>query len=260
MTPFGHLWEPMATTPNPVATTTAPTTTAMVIGHWVTFIKAHEKLLLAVIVAFTILHLGTKVENAFATYHKNAQTQTNTQIATQEATNAALQKQITDMAATVAASNAAANAKIAAAQQALVKQQAADNAMTSPELATRLQALVNVGHVAVDTTPSALPNTLTLDSDAAHAVTSDLEQIPALQTQLSATTDKLNGCQSLLTLSSQSITGLNTSIELEKKGRAEDAKVAADNERKAGRKWFKIGVATGAAAVIAAIAAVKTAF
>ena len=250
----------MATTPNPVATTTAPTTAATAIAHWVTLIKAHEKLLLAVIMAFTILHLGTKVENAFANYHKNAQTKTNTQITAQEATNAALQKQITDMALTVAASNAAANAKIAAAQQALAKQQAADNMMAAPELATRLQSLVNVGHVAVDTTPSALPNTLTLDDAAAHAITNDLEEIPALQTRLSATTDKLNGCQSLLTLSSQSITGLNASIALEKQGRKDDAKVAADNERKAGRKWFKIGVATGVAGTIAAIAAVKSAF
>lgn len=243
----------MATTPNPIVAT--PITAQTVVSHWVTLVKAHEKLLLATIAATVLFHFGNKAYDAYGNYLTHKQSEINLQITAQTATNAALQKQLDDMAASLAAQTKIADAKIAAAKLTLATQQNADAKMSAPDLAVRIASLLSVKPQQVTT--ATLPDHLDLDVNAAHAVANNLEQIPALQTQLSATQDKLNGCTSVLALSSQQITGLNTSIALEQKGRAEDAKVAAVNERKAGRKWFKIGFVTGAAATVAVIVAVK---
>lgn len=235
----------MTSQPNLNTATTAET----VIGHWVTLVKAHEKLLLAIIAAVVLFHFGNKAYDAYGNYLKNKQSEINLQISAQSSTNATLQKQIDDMAAHFAAQSKIDDLKIQAAQHTLAVQQQADSVMPVPDLAARIATLLAVKPQEVTT--ATLPDHLDLDATAAHAVANNLEEIPALQTQLSATTDKLNGCQSLLTLSSQQITGLNTSITLEQKGRTEDAKVAAVNQKKAFRRGLKWGYAAGVATVIA---------
>lgn len=247
----------MSTLTQPVVTAQPPTANAVetVVGHWVTLVKAHEKLLIAIIIATTLFHFGNKAYDAYGNYLTSKQTQTNLQIAAQSATNVALQKQIDNMAANVAAQSKIDDAKIIAAKLSLQTQQQADAKMPAPELASRIANLLQVKPQEV-TTP-ALPDHLDLDADASHAVANDLEEIPALQTQLSATQDKLNGCSSILALSSQQITGLNSSIALEEKGRAEDAKVAAVNQKRAWGRGFKWGFGAGVAATVAIIVAVK---
>lgn len=248
---------PMATESNlTVATaTTAPTTTSTVIGHWVTLIKAHEKLLLAIIVATVLFHFGNKAYDAYGNYLTHKQSEINLQISAQSATNAVLQKQLDDMAASLTAQTKIDDAKITAAKLTLATQQSADAKMSAPDLAIRIASLLTVKPQ--DVTAATLPDHLDLDANAAHAVANNLEQIPALQTQLSATQDKLNGCTSVLALSSQQIVGLNISIALEQKGRAEDAKVAAVNQKKAWGRGFKWGFGTGVAATVAVIVAIK---
>lgn len=243
----------MATPSNLVVAT--PTTAQTVVSHWVTLVKAHEKLLLAIIVATVLFHFGNKAYDAYGNYLTHKQSEINLQITAQTATNAALQKQIDDMAASLAAQTKIADAKIAAAKVSLATQQNADAKMSASDLAVRIASLLSVKPQQVTTTT--LPDHLDLDANAAHAVANNLEQIPALQTQLSATQDKLNGCTSLVVLSSQQIVGLNTSIALEQKGRAEDAKVAAVNQKKAWGKGFRWGFGTGVAATVAIIVAVK---
>lgn len=235
--------------------TATPTTAQTIIGHWVTLVKAHEKLLLAIIAATVLFHFGNKAYDAYGNYLTHKQSEINLQITAQTATNAALQKQLDDMAASLATETKIADAKIAAAKLALTTQQNADAKMSAPDLAVRIANLLAVKPQEVTTTT--LPDHLDLDANAAHTVANNLEQIPALQTQLSATQDKLNGCTSVLALSSQQIVGLNTSITLEQKGRAEDAKVAAVNQKKAFMHGFKWGFGTGVAATVAIIVAVK---
>jgi cell division protein FtsL len=233
---------------NTPATTTLPTTATAVISHWVTLVKAHEKLLLALIAAVVLFHFGNKAYDVYGKYLTTKQTQTNQQIATQETINAALQKQVDTLTATVAAQAKIDDAKIAAAKSSLAAAKKKDDTLALPDLTAHWAELIAAP--LIDFQPINT-DTVSVNADAAHKTVDQLEQIPALNTQLNATQDKLNGCTSVLTVDSQLITGLETSVSLEKAGRVEDAKVAAVNQKKAWKRGFKWGFGIGIAAAVA---------
>lgn len=240
----------MSTQPTTVSTTPLPTATTAetVIGHWVTIVKAHEKLLLALIAAVVLFHFGNKAYDAYGNYLTHKQTETNQQIAVQESTNAALQKQIDTLTATVAAQAKIDDAKIAAAKSTLAAAKKTDDALALPDLTAHWADLIASSHAEIQSLTS---DTIQVSADAAHKTVDALEEIPALNTQLNATQDKLSGCTSVLAVDSQLITGLETSVTLEKAGRAEDAKVAAVNQKKAWKRGFKWGYGAGIGTVLA---------
>jgi cell division protein FtsL len=233
----------MATTPTSVTTTpaTAPTTTTTAIGHWITLVKAHEKLLIVIIAAVTLFHLGNKAYDAYENYLTQKQSATTVQITAQETTNAALQKQIVTLSASIATQAKIDDAKIAAAKASIATKKKANDAMTLPDLTNHWADLI----ASPRTNFQSIGTTVSVTADDAHKTVDQLEQIPALNDQLNATQDKLNGCTSVVNVDSQLITGLQTSISLEKTGRAEDAKIASVKQKKSWMSGFKIGVVVG---------------
>lgn len=213
-----------------------------VIGHWVTFIKAHERLLIAIIIALTLLHFGDKAFDAYSNHLKATVTADNAHIAQIEQNNAQIQAKLDQLKATVEANAKISDAKIAAAKQNLVTQQKIDAALPLPELSERWQNMLAL--TAGSITPQA-NGTVAVTTDAAHTTVSELEKIPALTIQLSATQDKLNGCTSVVAQQDVQITGLKDNITAIKKGREDDAKQAKTDIRKSYWRGFKHGLIVG---------------
>ena len=105
-----------------------------IIGHWVTVIKAHEKLLLALILAFTLIHFGDKAYDAYGQHLKAVTTADNARIATIEQSNAKIEADLVALKASVDAKAVADDAKIAKAKQTIIIKEKEVAALPLPEL------------------------------------------------------------------------------------------------------------------------------
>ena len=215
------------------------------IGHWVTFFKAHEKLLLAIVIASVAWHFGDEAYNAYAAHLKNNVTADNAQIASIEKQNANTQAKLDALTATIAAQAKIDDAKIAAAKQKVVVQQKIDTTLPLPQLSARWQTLLTLPDNSI--TPQT-NGTVAVTADAAHTTVNALEEIAPLQDQLAATQDEYKGCQSLSKAASAQIIGLNSNIAAEKKARVDDAKLAKAEQHKSWMKGFKVGFKVGVVA------------
>jgi len=213
-----------------------------VVGHWVTLIKAHEKLLIVAISAGTLLHFGNKGYDAYISHLKNEANATNTQIAQVEQQNKLTQAQLDKLKADVDLQVKIDDAKINAAKQTLIIKQKEVAALPLPELSKEWVSLLSLPDGSITPQPN---GTVAVTTDAAHTTVNALESIPTLNTELSATQDQLRGCTDVREKQDTQITGLNTSLDLEKKGRAEDAKVAKQEQHKSWMRGFKWGAIAG---------------
>jgi len=213
-----------------------------VIGHWVTIIKAHEKLLAVAIAALVLWHFGDMAYNAYGNHLKVEQTATNTQIAQVEQSNAQIQAELIQLKASVDAQAKIDDAKIAAAKQTIVVKQKTDAALPLPELSQHWQDMLVLSPGSI--TPQS-NGTVAVTTDAAHTTVSELEKVGPLTDQLIATQDELKGCTSVRAQQDTQIAGLKSDVDLEKKGRVEDAKVAVVKQKKAWMRGFKWGAITG---------------
>jgi hypothetical protein len=222
-------------------------TVETVIGHWVTFIKAHEKLLLALIAAFTLIHFADKAYDAYGSHLKAITIADNAHIAQIEQNNAKLEADLIVLKATVDARAKIDDAKIAAAKQKLIVVQKVDAALPLPELSKHWESLLALPTESI--TPQS-NGTVAVTTDAAHTTVARLEEVNSLEDQLSSTNDKFKGCTDVRAKQDVQITGLKDDITAEKKGRADDAKQAKQDIHHAYWRGFKHG------AVVTIIAAV----
>jgi hypothetical protein len=215
--------------------------------------KAHEKLVLALIVAGILWFSLGKIEAVIAR-HDEATLKATTLLATNDATkNAALAAQAAvdkaayaALAAKVDAENAAlvnANASLAAA---LTKQQKVDATLPPTELVARWNTLVPAASAAVT------PEGITLPALGATATVEQLEQLPVLQTELSNSNAEKQNVDALLLSSNGEVSVLNTQIgQLQKtivddKAQCTDQlKVQADKAHKRERWYAVIGAILG---------------
>jgi hypothetical protein len=223
-------------------------TAEIVIGHWVTFIKGHEKLLLAVIAALVLIHLGDKAYDAYGKKLTNEQLATNAQIVLVEKSNADIQAKLEQLKATVELQAKIDDAKIAAAKQRAATAVKVDAALPLPDLSKHWEDMLKLpsGSIAPQTN-----GTVAVATDAAHTTVAELEKIPSLTEELNATQDKFTGCVAVKTQLETQVIGLKNSIDLEKQGRAEDAKVAKHNQRKSYMRGLKHGFIIGVGVAIA---------
>jgi hypothetical protein len=210
---------------------------------WEAFVKAHEKLILIATVAGVLLAGGIAVSNRVHEYlddkHTEAQTQANNQIAQQAEQNKALAAQVALMQAQYTQMTQTLEKAITAQKQVVVIQQKKDDAMPPVELSKRWEDLVQVP------TGSITPQTdgkIGVSVDAAHKTVSQLEVVPQLKSEVAGVRQELGACNTLVAKKEEQITGINKSLQDEKDGRAADAKVAKDKERKSFWKGFKTGV------------------
>jgi hypothetical protein len=218
-----------------------------------TYVKAHEKLLLA-LVAGLVLWFGIgKIDTLIQHHDSAALVQAQATLQSQQSKDAALATQATAQAAQfqalatkVDAENAAlvnANATLAAA---LTKQQKTDAGLPPTELAKRWDMLVPTASATVVTGGILLPN------DGAVATVQSLEQIPTLTQELTNETTQLANAQSLVTAEGQQVTTLNTEVsglhleivDSQKVCQAQIAEVKAA-DRKSKRRWFLTGLVLG---------------
>jgi hypothetical protein len=223
------------------------------VGHWVTIIKSHERLLLAVIATVLLWHFGNKAYDAYGLHLNTVVKTDNAQIAQIESNNAQIQAKLDQLKATVDANAKIDDAKIAAAKQKLVVTQKVDAALPLPELSQHWEDILTLSPGSITPQPN---GTVAVTTDAAHATVNELEKVPALNDQLTATQDKLNGCTSVVTQQGTQIAGLKDDITAEKKGRADDAKQAKHDIRHAYLKGLKHGIIVGVVATVAATVAI----
>jgi hypothetical protein len=213
-----------------------------VIGHWVTFFKAHEKILIVIIAALTLIHFGDKAYDAYGKHLTAQQIQTNTQIAQVEKNNADIAAKLTELKASVDAQAKISDVKIAAAKQQVVVAQKVDANLPLPELSKHWQELLVLPAGSITPQPN---GTVAVTTDAAHTTVSELEKIGPLTDELMATQEKLEGCTQVRSQQDAQIVGLNSDLALQKTGRVEDAKVAKVKERKALIRGLKLGAIAG---------------
>lgn len=225
--------------------TTTPTTPSIIpawIVSWEAFIKAHERLILTGAASLVLWHFGNKIENIFVQKHLAEQSVLNQQITQQEAQNKNLQTQLAQMQLTFDETVKSLNAKIDAKKQAVIIQQQADAKMPPVELSARWAELIAapVGSITPDSGGS-----IKVSVDASHTTVNELEKVPLLTEQTIDLQTELKSCTDLSAKKDETITGVKTELETEKKARVEDAKVAKDNQRKSFWRGFKLGAITG---------------
>ena len=218
-----------------------------------TYLKAHERLLIVlVLVVLSWFALG-KVQSVIAA-HDNANLQQAKVVAqVQQEKNDALAKQIAQQAAEYKALADKVNAQNAALEQAnvnlanaLIKQQRTDASLPPSELANRWTVLVPQAK------PVVTPTGIAVDTPSAVATVQALEETPALRAQLSNERTQLENAQKLIVDEGTQIATLNTLVTGKDALLADDAKVCSaqikvvkDAAAKSKRKWFYAGYVLG---------------
>ena len=223
------------------------------LGHWYTFVKAHEKIIVVAIAGLLLWHFGDKAFDAYTKHLTDQQAAINKQIVDVEKTNAALVAKLDQLKTTVDAQAKVSQAKIVAAKQKLVEAQKIDAALPLPALSKHWEDLLVLTPGSITPEPS---GTVSVTTDAAHATVNELEKIEPLTIELAATQEQLAGCTVVRAQQDSVITGLNTNLDLQKQGRAADAKVAADAQKKSYLKGLKHGIIIGVVATVAAAVAI----
>jgi hypothetical protein len=218
-----------------------------------TYLKAHEHLLIVlVLVVLSWFALG-KVQSVLAAHDNANLAQAKVTAAVQQEKNDALAKQIAQQAAEYKALADKVNAQNAALEQAnvnlanaLIKQQRTDASLPPSELANRWTVLVPQAK------PVVTPTGIAVDTPSAVATVQALEETPALRAQLSNERTQLENAQKLIVDEGTQIATLNTLVTGKDALLADDAKVCAArvavvkaDARKSKLRWFYAGVAVG---------------
>jgi hypothetical protein len=233
--------------------------TPTLIPKWITaleaFIRAHERIILIGVTSLLIWHFGDKALDTYkSTRDAAAQTAINQQIATDKAATDALTAQLAQLQVNFNTVVAQQNAIIAKSKQTLIVQQKTDAALPLPELSQRWALLVGSPPEQIAPQPN---GTIAVSTDAAHNTVTELDKIPALNTQLVATQTELNQCTALSSQKDATLAQTQKELADETTGRATDAKAAKDAQATAQKKSFWKGTKVGAAIATVAIVAVK---
>ena len=236
------------------------TTATHWIEKWIALIKAHERLLIVLLV----LSFGYHAYGSWLDYdsaRKDAQVAALTQKVSQDAVD---NKNLAITASTAAAQFQAAldsatkqNAALAASLQRddalLANNRRTDASLDLPALAVRIQQITpgtQPGSIDVEN------NRLTMADPAAHAIASQLEAVPVLTNELLAANSTVAADQLALGKSSTALTACTDQVgglqkSLTDQQAHETAAVAAEKTKtkKAWRNGFKWGFAAGAALV-----------
>lgn len=234
-------------------TTSTLTVPAQEVKQGWAWLRAHERIVLAVLVVTAVLWLGNRVIDWRANTDKLAAANAAQQLDAQKNANAQLaqqvnqvQQQYADLQKAISAQNAAILSAISARDAALTKQQQQDASLSTSDLAARWYQLVPTGNLSVT------PNGVVADDVIAHATVAQLERLPVLQQNLDDETKIADGRQQEVDTANHAISGLNAQVsglnaQLKDQDVAcktqLDAVKAAD--RKSKRNWFLRGLAVG---------------
>jgi len=217
------------------------------------YLKAHEKLVLALVAGVALWFTVGHIESIIAKHDDAQLKQAQVTLQTQQTKDAALAAQATAEAQQYAALSTKVqqqNAQLVAANTqlatALTKQQKTDATLPPTELAARWNTLVPQAK------PTVTPSGLAVDTPGAVATVVQLESVPVLSTQLENERTQLGNTQALLTASTgqtttlnQEISGLHLELQDETKVCTAQVALVKAEARRSKRKWFLAGLIAG---------------
>lgn len=225
----------------------------MTIATISTYVKAHERLVLAGIAAVLLWFAVGHIEGIIAR-HDNANLQQAQVVAQAQADKtAAIAEQVAQqsaqyasLAAKVQQQNDALMQANVALSTALAKQQHSDATLPPSDLVARWNALVPQAK------PTVTATGIAVDTPSAVATLQQLEIIPVQQQELTNTQKELENAQSLVTAEGQQMTTLNTEVGSLRTQLGDNQavcqaqiKVVKAEARRSKRRWFAVGFATG---------------
>jgi hypothetical protein len=238
-----------------------------ILEHYITWFKAHERLVLFLAVGFFAVHLYSKHLD-YRVKQDQVQAQISTQQAqiaaaktnTDDANNKLLQAQLQVIQQQVTATNLRVDQAMRDRAAATVNQKRIDDQSNSAELAARIRILLGgIGTVQVEPATANIPDRLVFDMDAAHTNADKLEDAQQAKADVIDLNTKLVSCATLTAKQADTITGLNgqiadgkTALKTEQDSHAKDVKTERDKARGAwlrGFKWGAITVGAGIEAV-----------
>jgi hypothetical protein len=221
---------------------------------WITFFKAHERLLILLACGLIGVHFYTK---GFDYLTKRDQTQV--QVAQQklkadEGSNTQLVQQLAQMRTDFAVQIAGLQTQIAQRNQVTETQKKQDASMSDVQLAVRWAELVRVKPEEV--TVSNVPNNLQVSDNAAHATVDQLEDLPTCKADLADTQTELADANKLGAQQNAVIASDVTVLKDEKDLHAKDVKELKDKNRTTYLKGLKHGIIIGASTAAAVFIAI----
>lgn len=239
----------MTTTPSnsSIATTENPTILPKWVVTWETFVKAHEKIIIVLVMGLLLWHFGDKAYDAYENYRKEQASITQQQLTQATTDNKTLAQTLAQMQIKYDADILALNAKIAKSKQTVIIQQKTDAALPLPDLSARWQSMLTLPEGSITPQPN---GTIAVTSDDAHATVNELDKVGPLTDQNVDLTVELKSCTDLSAQKDKTLAGVQNELALDKKARADDAQTAKDSQRKSFWKGTKWGAGLTAAAAI----------
>lgn len=209
--------------------------------HWITFVKAHEKLLVAALAGFLVFHISSKGIDAWVTREQLKANSAAQVVQVDTSVTDGLKAQIAQLQTTVETQNAALNAKISQTQTATKKQQQTDATLPLTDLGSRIALLAQLQPQEVTTTPTQV----TLSQPAAVSVAQQLELVPALQTEVASLNTIAANDNAIIGKQGDLITQLNKDVTDAKAQDVADVKQLKAQNKKSFLRGLKIGAIGG---------------
>jgi hypothetical protein len=229
----------------PTTTTAVPT----VLDNWITFFKAHEKILIIILAGALALHFYGTALNAWVNHDKAAQTIEEQKSATLAQQNSLLAQQGAQLLTAVTASNAAL-AKAASQRAEQTKaQQAADMTLPLPQVGQHWVSLINVAPADIQAQPD---GSMKVSDAASRATVSQLDAGVEAAADLKGAQQTAANDQTVINQQTQQIISDKDTIAQDKATcDSEKSTLKAQNKKSfwTGFKWG-IGVGIGVSAAV----------
>ena len=227
--------------------------------HYITWFKAHERLVLLLAAGFFAVHFYGKgldyltkrdqVQRDIAV--QQAQTAAS-KVATDDTTNKLVLAQLQVLQQQVAVTQTRLDQSMRDRATATTNQKHIDDQASSAELAARIQSVLGVGTIKVETQSANLPDQLVFSLDAAHADADSLEDLQKEKLDNDDLRQEIVSCQAVSTEQKKAIDGLNvqiadgkTALSTEQDAHVKDVKLLNAQKKKAWLNGFKWGAITG---------------
>jgi len=212
-----------------------------VVTNWIAFFKAHEKIIIIGIVAFTAFHLYSKGVDTYIQHETLKSQQATVVVKTDDTATKAVQVQLTALQATVATQTATIAKQISQRTQTTTQQQAVDKTLPPTALAQRWAALL---HLTSGVDP-VTGQQFAVTQDAAVQTVVQLEEVPALSANVASLQTELNNDTTIINKQQQVISQLNTDLIDERKSHVDDVNTEKAKARRSFLRGFKFGAVAG---------------
>lgn len=219
----------------------------MTLNSYITWFKAHEKLVFVLIGAFLVFHFYGSALDAWVHHDERLATIEQQKVTADHTTNESNQKEIDALKSNLASQAATIDALIKSRTAAVKVQQTKNDTMTNSELAARFIQVLSLKPEAVTTVPSS--DHLDLTSEAAHVAVNALEELPGCKATLIDLSNETQAQSLLISKQETQIDGLGVELVDEKKSHVADVNLEKAKGKRSWLRGFKWGFVVGAVTV-----------